>query len=173
MVSAPAHESDRAIVAYGLCVFVPQADNYTQPQCNVPGMTMLLTARADDQHVMKIVEVAGDGLAETRQALRDLLSAIQRALNSKLDEGDAREAMPNGSQDRAAGANGLLPHHKLSEREFQVVHMLSKGQTVGAISKTLGLSVKTVSTYRVRALKKMNFKTNAELIRYMIQYKLG
>jgi DNA-binding NarL/FixJ family response regulator len=66
-----------------------------------------------------------------------------------------------------------LPHQKLSEREYQVVHMLSKGKTVGAISKELNLSVKTVSTYRVRALKKMNFKTNAELIRYMIQYKLG
>ncbi|MGI9534544.1 MAG: LuxR C-terminal-related transcriptional regulator, partial [Thermodesulfobacteriota bacterium] len=35
----------------------------------------------------------------------------------------------------------------------------------------LYLSVKTVSTYRSRILKKMNMKSNADLIRYSIENK--
>jgi DNA-binding NarL/FixJ family response regulator len=180
LAASPAHESDHEpFVVYGLCMCVPQPDMqngaHTHARQESPNMNVLLLAtRADDQHAMKVMEVEGSESAETRRALRNLLGAMQKAL-----AGDPEDA-PHGHEDAQnvlmAGetpANGSLPHQKLSEREFQVVHMLSKGKTVGAISKELNLSVKTVSTYRVRALKKMNFKTNAELIRYMIQYKLG
>jgi DNA-binding NarL/FixJ family response regulator len=181
MASTPAHESDRdACVVYGLCLCVPQAgehddagnprDRHETPSMNV----LLLTARADDTHTLKVVEVEDGESVETRRALRNLLGAMQKALvGDQEGEPPALRNLAETSYEDAHGANGALPHQKLSEREFQVVHMLSKGKTVGAISKELNLSVKTVSTYRVRALKKMNFKTNAELIRYMIQYKLG
>lgn len=166
---APAREAERdALTLYGVCLCVPQTDEHPQPRMNL----LLLSARAGEQHSLKVTEMEGGESAETRLALRNLLGAMQRALTTELDEATADETM-QGDTFAYAGANGLLPHHKLSEREFQVIQMLSKGQTVGAISKLLNLSVKTVSTYRVRALKKMNFKTNAELIRYMIQYKLG
>ena len=40
------------------------------------------------------------------------------------------------------------------------------------IARALGLSVKTVSTYRTRVLEKLGMKTNAELMRYAIENKL-
>jgi len=164
----PEHE---AYVVYGLCMCVPQAGLQEQAQ-NHPDASnvnlLLLAARLDDQHSVKVMEVEGNDSIETRRVLRKLLNAMQKALAIDPDE---HESLPDDEHDAQQG--GGLPHQKLSEREYQVVHMLSKGKTVGAISKELNLSVKTVSTYRVRALKKMNFKTNAELIRYMIQYKLG
>lgn len=176
MSAAPAHNSDHEpYVVYGLCMCVPKSgmQNGMHARQEMHSMNvLLLAARADDQHAMRIMEVEGSESAETRRALRNLLGAMQKALAVDSDDAHGQE----NAQDMLPGetpANGSLLHQKLSEREFQVVHMLSKGKTVGAISKELNLSVKTVSTYRVRALKKMNFKTNAELIRYMIQYKLG
>jgi len=44
---------------------------------------------------------------------------------------------------------------------------------VSEIADELGLSVKTVSTYRTRILEKMNMENNAELIRYVIDHKLA
>ena len=51
--------------------------------------------------------------------------------------------------------------------------LLGKGKTVGQIGKELFLSVKTISTYRSRILEKMDMKSNAEIIRYVIENKLA
>ncbi|MCB0418370.1 MAG: response regulator transcription factor, partial [Bdellovibrionales bacterium] len=59
-----------------------------------------------------------------------------------------------------------------SDREFQVLTNLASGKTAGQIATELGLSVKTVSTYRTRILEKMHLRNNAELIHYAIQNKL-
>jgi len=50
--------------------------------------------------------------------------------------------------------------------------MIASGKMVTEIAKELFLSVKTVSTYRSRILKKMKMKNNAELTRYAIKNRL-
>ena len=59
-----------------------------------------------------------------------------------------------------------LPHETLSNREYQTLCMIASGQTVSAIADKLALSVKTISMYRARLLKKMQLKNNAELTHY-------
>ena len=54
------------------------------------------------------------------------------------------------------------PHERLSDREYRVMIMIASGKTVGEVAESLCLSVKTVSTYRARALEKLDMKTNAE-----------
>jgi DNA-binding NarL/FixJ family response regulator len=48
----------------------------------------------------------------------------------------------------------------LSEREFQVASMIVKGKPLKEISSDLGLSEKTISTYRTRILEKLKIKSN-------------
>ena len=50
--------------------------------------------------------------------------------------------------------------------------MLASGKSQTAIAEELSLSVKTISTYRDRLLKKMHMKSNAELTRYAIENRL-
>lgn len=64
------------------------------------------------------------------------------------------------------------PHESLSDREYQVLRLIGSGRTVSDIARALGLSVKTVSTYRTRALEKLGMHTNAELMRYAIENSL-
>lgn len=64
------------------------------------------------------------------------------------------------------------PHDTLSDREYQVLRMLGSGRTISDIARDLGLSVKTISTYRGRVLDKLGMKSNAELMRYAIENKL-
>ena len=49
---------------------------------------------------------------------------------------------------------------------------IGAGRTVSEIATELGLSVKTVSTYRARVLEKMELRTSAELIHYAVVNKL-
>jgi DNA-binding NarL/FixJ family response regulator len=64
------------------------------------------------------------------------------------------------------------PHDVLSDREYQILRLLGSGQTVSDIARALGISVKTVSTYRARVLEKLGMRTNAELMRYAIENRL-
>ena len=66
-----------------------------------------------------------------------------------------------------------MPHDTLSRREMETLVLLSKGMSLTNIGKQLFLSVKTISTYRMRLLEKLALKSNAELTRYVIQHKLG
>ncbi len=63
-------------------------------------------------------------------------------------------------------------HETLSDREFQVLQLMGAGKTATEIADELSLSVKTVSTYRARLLKKLALKNNAEVIQYAIQNQL-
>jgi DNA-binding NarL/FixJ family response regulator len=67
---------------------------------------------------------------------------------------------------------GAAPHDALSDREYQVLRLLGSGRTVSDIARELGLSVKTISTYRARVLEKLGMRTNAELMRYAIENAL-
>ena len=64
------------------------------------------------------------------------------------------------------------PHKLLSDREYDIFIKLSSGKTVSEIAALLLLSVKTVSTYRSRILKKMNLKNNAEMMQYAVVHNL-
>lgn len=59
-------------------------------------------------------------------------------------------------------------HAQLTERELQILRLLVKGSGLNDIAGKLNISNKTVSTHKVRMMRKMNITTNAELIRYAI-----
>ena len=65
------------------------------------------------------------------------------------------------------------PHETLSDREFQVLTHLGAGQTIQEIAAEFSLSPKTVSTYRSRLLEKLKLKTEADIIHYVIENRLG
>ncbi|MCW5626830.1 MAG: response regulator transcription factor, partial [Burkholderiales bacterium] len=48
-----------------------------------------------------------------------------------------------------------LPHERLSEREYSVMLALGSGRRIRDIALDLGVSVKTVSTFRLRLMRKL------------------
>ncbi len=64
-------------------------------------------------------------------------------------------------------------HETLSDREYQVMLMIASGKTVKIIAEQLSLSVKTISTNRARALKKMGMNNNSEFTYYAIKHGLA
>lgn len=71
--------------------------------------------------------------------------------------------------DPPAAAQGA-PHDQLSEREQQVLIEFARGQGVNAIAEALGLSAKTVSTYKFRVMEKLGLENNSDLVRYAIRH---
>jgi two-component system, NarL family, invasion response regulator UvrY len=94
-----------------------------------------------------------DQLIEAVQSVASGRKYIGRLLAQKLAENAVRSG--TGSAGEA-----------FSSRELQVLRMIAEGRSVGQVAEEISLSVKTVSTYRSRILKKTKLANNAELMRY-------
>ena len=55
-----------------------------------------------------------------------------------------------------------------SQREGEVLELVAQGYTNQQIADHLGLSVKTVETYRARLVEKLGLQSRAELVRYAL-----
>ncbi|MBE1425900.1 DNA-binding NarL/FixJ family response regulator [Desulfomicrobium macestii] len=58
----------------------------------------------------------------------------------------------------------------LSRQERDVARRLAQGETMTAIAQAMGVSVKTASTYRTRAMRKLGIGTTSGLIRFMLEH---
>lgn len=58
---------------------------------------------------------------------------------------------------------------ELSERELQIVQMISKGTPSLQMAEKLNLSIHTINSHRKNILKKLGFKSPAELIAYAVK----
>lgn len=62
---------------------------------------------------------------------------------------------------------------RLSPRESKVLLELAAGKRTGEIASEWNLSFKTISTYKRRALEKLELKSTADLVRYVIHERLA
>jgi DNA-binding NarL/FixJ family response regulator len=60
----------------------------------------------------------------------------------------------------------------LSKREKEILSLISQGQTSQAISQNLYISKHTVETHRKNILRKLNFSTSTELVKFAVQQGL-
>ncbi|UXX81379.1 LuxR C-terminal-related transcriptional regulator [Reichenbachiella carrageenanivorans] len=63
-------------------------------------------------------------------------------------------------------------HKKLSDREMEVLELVSEGRTTKEIADQLFVSARTVDTHRVNMMKKLNVQNTAELIKKAAHLKL-
>ncbi len=71
------------------------------------------------------------------------------------------------------GSGDESPEDSLTDRELAVLRLIASGKALTEIGRELNLSVKTVSTYKSRAMEKLGLGTNAELIAYALERGLG
>lgn len=135
-----------------------------------PGVRVLvLSVHSEDQYAVRALRLGASGYLTKDHSPTELAGAIRRAYRGGkyVTDSLAERLAFELEADR-----DLSPHAMLSDREYQVLCKLGSGTSVKETAAELGLSPKTVSTYRTRVLAKMKLKTNAELIRYVLRHGL-
>jgi DNA-binding NarL/FixJ family response regulator len=74
---------------------------------------------------------------------------------------------PRGSLEKESSPDSL------SNRELEVFRLLGEGYDMHAISERMGLSVKTIETYRARIKRKLNVKGRTQLIQVAVEWALS
>jgi len=135
-----------------------------------PGIKVLmLSMHRETQYAVRALKTGAAGYLNKQSAPDQLVDAIRLVASGKKYI-SAEVAQELASQ--VSGERDGLPHEGLSNREYQTLCMIASGLPVSAIAEKLVLSVKTISMYRARLLKKMQLKNNAELTHYAIKQGL-
>lgn len=121
---------------------------------------VVLSMYPEDQCAVRLLQSGASAYLTKSRAPEELVAAVRR-----VAAGGRYLTDRIGDQlvDADAGRS------RLSNRELQVLRAIGEGKTVGRIAEQLGLSVKTVSTYRARLLAKLRLTDTAALIRYAIE----
>ena len=131
---------------------------------------LVLTMHEEEQYVVRAIEAGAMGYITKRSAPDQLVTAIQKVkAGNRFLTPAAAESL---ALRMARGTESQSPMDTLSTRELQVLRRLALGQTNREIADSYHISVKTVDTYRLRLLKKLHLRNNAELSRFAIQNKL-
>ena len=127
---------------------------------------LVLSMFPEDQYAVRTIRAGAAGYLNKESAPEELVQAIHKVLHGGeyISASVADELVLYARHE-----DDLPPHKHLSDREYQVLCLIASGKEVKEISTELGLSAKTISTYRARLLVKMNMHTNAELTYYAIQ----
>jgi len=135
-----------------------------------PRIKVLIVSTHDEaQYAVRAIRAGAAGYLTKSSPPEELVQAVRAlALTGRYITDSVAAALAEFAvDDRSAPA-----HERLSDREHEVLRLLTDGLTVSDIAERLSLSVKTVSTYRTRLAEKLGVRTTSELVRYALEHKL-
>jgi DNA-binding NarL/FixJ family response regulator len=133
---------------------------------------LIVTAHESEQLIRDVLDAGAMGYVLKSDAGRVLVQAIEALLDERpfftskvarfVLEGYLRSGEDSASQAAVA----------LSPRERHIVQLLAEGNNNKEVARALQLSVKTVETHRSNIMRKMEFGSLADLVRYAIRNKI-
>jgi two-component system response regulator NreC len=138
---------------------------------DLPGTKVLILSMHDDRgYLRQVLRAGASGYVLKKAADTELLAAIRAAARGEvfLDPSLAKALVDEVVEPRVTGAEP----HALSDREQEVLRLLTHGHTNQQVADRLCISVKSVETYKARLMEKLGLKGRAELVRYALQHGL-
>ena len=130
---------------------------------------LVLTMYPEEQYALRVFQAGGDGFLSKSSVTEELILAIRRVAAD-------RKYVTPAAAEHLAEHLGMSPpladHPRLSRRELQTLRLIAAGRTTGAIAHELGVSAKTVGTFRYRLLKKLGLQSNVEAAHFAIEHGL-
>lgn len=139
----------------------------------VPGARVIVVTMHDDPaYVRAAIAMGAAGFVNKSAADTELIAAIRAVHRGRvfIDVGDA--ATLESILAPGTGPTGRTPVESLSSREREVLQQVARGFTNQQIADEVGLSVKTIESYRARLMKKLGLKERSDLVRLAIEMGL-
>jgi two-component system response regulator NreC len=132
---------------------------------------LALTMHDDEGYLRAVLEAGGAGYVLKRAADTELLSAIRAVWRggTYLHPEHARLLLGSSPSTPATEQAAGDAYALLSPREQQVLRLIAQGHTNQQVAGRLGLSVKTVETYKSRLMTKLGLAGRAALVRYALE----
>jgi DNA-binding NarL/FixJ family response regulator len=131
---------------------------------------LVLSANESSSNVRAALKAGAKGFIPKNAASKELEFAIDSILQGKtyLSPSITESLMTSGG----IGDSEHSQLSVLSQREIEILQHLAQGKPNREIAKTLHISTRTIDTHRANILKKLNARTNADLVRIAIANNL-
>ena len=131
---------------------------------------LILSADEAEGKVKVALKAGATGYIPKNAAIEELEFAIESILDGKtyLSPSITSSLMSGGKMNVDTESLASV----LTKREIEILTHLADGKPNRIIGKLLHISTRTVDTHRSNILKKLNVKTNAELVKIAISNKL-
>jgi len=123
---------------------------------------VLLTMHEDPAAVLNAMEAGASGYVLKDNTFEELLHAVDIVAAGGTFVTPAIEAKVRQLRREGRAA-------PLSEREREVVKLIALGQSSKEMARTMGISPRTVDTYRNRMMSKLDLHTLADVVRYALR----
>jgi len=129
---------------------------------------LTLTRHTDDGYLKQLIGAGANGYVLKQSAPTDLLHAIRTvaAGNAYLDPSLTRKVM-GGYVSRAESVRGEAKGD-LTDREEEVLRLISFGYSNKEIGTRLEVSVKTIEAHKANAMRKLGISSRIDIVRYAI-----
>lgn len=131
--------------------------------------TLVFTVHPEEQYAVRCLRAGAAGYLAKSSIPDILIDALQTVAGGRTYIGPV---VAEFLAERVLARGHVPSHERLSTREYDVFLCLARGEGVVEIANRLGVSVKSISTYRSRVLAKLALKRNAELTRYAVEHGL-
>ena len=136
----------------------------------ISGLPVLVVSMHDELlYAERVLRAGGRGYIMKQEGGKKLMLAIRQVLSGRIYVSEKISAKILESYS-GHNVNSQSPMETLSDREFEVFHLLGQGQGTRQIAKHLHISIKTVEVHRANIRKKLRLSSGAELVRYAIRW---
>jgi len=136
---------------------------------------LILTMHFSEEVAREVLRCGARGYILKSDADSELLAAVRHIKNNKpFFTGKLAASMAESfvRDTRGSGNNGKAEDVALSNREMEVVQLLARGKSNKEAAAMLGVSTRTVESHRNHIMRKMEFGSFSDLIRFAIRSNL-
>lgn len=131
-----------------------------------PGTKIVALSMYSSAHYQQRMRRAGASAYVCKsQPIGELVAAVKAVIGGRGYE----PGLPELPAPAAMARSARVDADALSEREREVLRLLAEGQRTVVIAETLGISHKTVETYRARLQQKLGINDLSGLVRFAIR----
>ena len=130
---------------------------------------VILSMHSDEAYVLEALRNGASGYVLKDSSASDLVQALRevsdgrRYLSPPLSE-RAIEAYVQRSESAS-----IDPYDRLTTREREVLNLVAQGNSNSEVASRLTISTRTAETHRASVMRKLNLRTQTDLIRYALR----
>jgi DNA-binding NarL/FixJ family response regulator len=130
---------------------------------------LVLTGHEEQLYLTQLLRAGASGYVLKRAAADELVQAVRRVAAGEIYIDPSLAGTLVAGYLEAEQTADQPGNDSLSEREREVVVRIARGYSNKEIAAALGLSVKTVETYKARVAEKLDLRTRVHIVRYAAQ----
>jgi DNA-binding NarL/FixJ family response regulator len=130
---------------------------------------VILSMYSSKGYILEALQAGARGYVVKKSATTELVQAVREVVVGRRYLGQYVSDVVVNAYLEKAETGTPNPYDSLSSREREVLHLAAHGYTNAEIAERLYISRRTVETHRANAMRKLDLRTQFDLIRYAVQ----